>query len=41
LRNALPDDIRTRIGVCLDTAHLHAVGYDLQHVENVWTNSIA
>ena len=36
LRNALPDDIRTRIGFCLDTAHLHAVGYDLQRVENVW-----
>ena len=36
LRNALPDHIRTRIGFCLDTAHLHAVGYDLQRVENVW-----
>ena len=36
LRNALPDDIRTRIGFCLDTAHLHAVGYDLSRVESVW-----
>jgi len=32
----LPDDIRTRIGFCLDTAHLHAVGYDLSRVESVW-----
>ncbi|OLC08658.1 MAG: hypothetical protein AUH41_07600 [Gemmatimonadetes bacterium 13_1_40CM_66_11] len=36
LRNALPDDIRTRVGFCLDTAHLHAVGYDLSRVEAVW-----
>lgn len=36
LRNALPDEIRTRIGFCLDTAHLHAVGYDLSRVEEVW-----
>lgn len=36
LRNALPNEIRTRVGFCLDTAHLHAVGYDLQRVENVW-----
>jgi len=36
LRNALPDEIRTRVGFCLDTAHLHAVGYDLGRVESVW-----
>ena len=36
LRNALPDDIRTRVGFCLDTAHLHAVGYDLTRIEAVW-----
>jgi deoxyribonuclease-4 len=36
LRNGLPDGIRTRVGFCLDTAHLHAVGYDLTRVEAVW-----
>jgi deoxyribonuclease-4 len=36
LRNGLPDGIRTRVGFCLDTAHLHAVGYDLASVERVW-----
>ena len=36
LRNALPDQIRTRVGFCLDTAHLHAVGYDLARVDLVW-----
>jgi deoxyribonuclease IV len=36
LRNALPDRIRTRVGFCLDTAHLHAVGYDLARIEQVW-----
>ena len=36
LRNALPDGIRTRVGFCLDTAHLHAVGYDLARIEAVW-----
>ena len=36
LRNALPDGIRTRVGFCLDTAHLHAVGYDLTRIEAVW-----
>jgi len=36
LRNALPDEFRTRVGFCLDTAHLHAVGYDLSRVETVW-----
>ena len=36
LRDALPDQIRTRVGFCLDTAHLHAVGYELARVEAVW-----
>ncbi len=36
LRNALPDGIRTRVGFCLDTAHLHAAGYDLARIEAVW-----
>jgi deoxyribonuclease-4 len=36
LRDALPDGIRTRVGFCLDTAHVHAVGYDLSRVEVVW-----
>ncbi|HEY3221656.1 MAG TPA: deoxyribonuclease IV [Gemmatimonadales bacterium] len=36
LRDALPDEIRTRVGFCLDTAHLHAVGYDLGRIESVW-----
>jgi len=36
LRDALPDEARTRVGFCLDTAHLHAVGYDLSRVESVW-----
>jgi len=36
LRNALPDQTRTRVGFCLDTAHLHAVGYDLARIESVW-----
>lgn len=36
LRNALPVAARARIGFCLDTAHLHAVGYDLGRVESVW-----
>jgi deoxyribonuclease-4 len=36
LRNALPDETRTRVGFCLDTAHLHAAGYDLARVESVW-----
>src|SRR6266568_1921088 len=36
LRNALPDQSRTRVGFCLGTAHLHAVGYDLARVEAVW-----
>ena len=36
LRNALPATVRSRVGFCLDTAHLHAVGYDLTRVQSVW-----
>jgi len=36
LRDALPDQIRTRVGFCLDTAHLHAVGYELGRIASVW-----
>jgi deoxyribonuclease-4 len=36
LRNALPPAVRSRVGFCLDTAHLHAVGYDLGRVDAVW-----
>jgi len=36
LRGALPDQTRTRVGFCLDTAHLHAAGYDLDRIESVW-----
>jgi deoxyribonuclease-4 len=36
LRNALPEQVRARVGFCLDTAHLHAVGYDLGRIERVW-----
>jgi deoxyribonuclease-4 len=36
LRDAMPPAARARVGFCLDTAHLHAVGYDLGRVESVW-----
>jgi deoxyribonuclease IV len=37
LRDALPAPLRSRVGVCLDTAHLHAAGYDVAAgVEGVW-----
>jgi deoxyribonuclease-4 len=37
LRDALPDAARPRVGFCLDTAHLHAAGYDVARgVEGVW-----
>lgn len=29
LRNLLPSALRARVGFCLDTAHLHAAGYDV------------
>ncbi len=37
LREALPDGVRTRVGFCLDTAHLHAAGYNVaKALEEVW-----
>lgn len=37
LRAALPAALRGRVAVCLDTAHLHAAGYDVAgDVEGVW-----
>ena len=37
LRDAMPQAARERVGFCLDTAHLHAAGYDVRRViEAVW-----
>lgn len=37
LRNALPEAARVRVGFCLDTAHLHAAGYDVAGaIDGVW-----
>jgi len=40
LRDALPAAARARVGFCLDTAHLHAAGYDVAGggggIEGVW-----
>ena len=37
LRDALPAPLRERVAFCLDTAHLHAVGYDVvAGLEAVW-----
>ena len=37
LRDALPAAARARVGFCLDTAHLHAAGYDVAgDIEEVW-----
>ena len=37
LRDGLPQAVRTRVGFCLDTAHMHAAGYDVAgDVEGVW-----
>jgi deoxyribonuclease IV len=37
LRDALPAAVRGRVGFCLDTAHLHAAGYDVAGApEEVW-----
>jgi deoxyribonuclease-4 len=34
----LPDDVRPRVGVCVDTCHAYAAGYDLvDDYEGVWT----
>ena len=37
LREAMPPEARDRVAFCLDTAHLHAAGYDVAgSVEAVW-----
>jgi len=37
LRDALPAGVQARVGFCLDTAHLHAAGYDVATaLEEVW-----
>jgi deoxyribonuclease IV len=37
LRDAMPPEARERVAFCLDTAHLHAAGYDVAgNVEAVW-----
>ncbi len=37
LRDALPEAARARVAFCLDTAHLHAAGYDVSGgLEGVW-----
>ena len=37
LRDGMPDRARARVGFCLDTAHLHAAGYDVARgIEGVW-----
>lgn len=37
IRSALPDDVRSRVGVCVDTCHAYAGGYDLvDDYDGVW-----
>jgi len=37
LREAMPAAVRPRVGFCLDTAHLHAAGYDVAgDIDSVW-----
>jgi len=37
LREAMPASARARVGFCLDTAHLHAAGYDVTgDIDGVW-----
>ena len=37
LRDGMPESARARVGFCLDTAHLHAAGYDVARgIEGVW-----
>jgi deoxyribonuclease-4 len=37
LRDAMPPAAQARVGFCLDTAHLHAAGYDVAHeTDGVW-----
>ena len=38
LRSLIADDVRHRIGICADTCHLYAAGYDLVNdFDGVWT----
>jgi deoxyribonuclease-4 len=38
LRERIADDVRHRVGFCLDTCHLYSAGYDLRNdYEGVWT----
>jgi len=37
LRDGMPEGARARVGFCLDTAHLHAAGYDVARgIAGVW-----
>jgi len=37
LRDGIPEAVRDRVGFCLDTAHLHAAGYDVaRRIAAVW-----
>jgi deoxyribonuclease-4 len=37
LREQIPDAVRHRVGICADTCHLYAAGYDLVHdYDEVW-----
>lgn len=37
LRGRIPDAVRHRVGICADTCHLYAAGYDLVHdYDGVW-----
>jgi deoxyribonuclease-4 len=37
LLSLIPADVRPRVGVCVDTCHLFAAGYDIVHdYDNVW-----
>jgi deoxyribonuclease-4 len=37
LRDAIDDDVRDRVGFCLDTCHLYSAGYDLvKDYDGVW-----
>jgi deoxyribonuclease IV len=37
LRDVMPAAVRARVGFCLDTAHLHAAGYDVAGaIDTVW-----
>ena len=39
LRERIADDVRERVGFCLDTCHLYSAGYDLRgDYEGVWAH---